>query len=101
MTVANAAPDTKPVRMRGPLINSSVGVGTYTVYVRPFFDEVNSLGSADAVQRREHRVSTQRYDVCRHAGHHRVVADVRRHDHHRGVHDVRTNADNEPRSDRG
>jgi hypothetical protein len=45
MTLAPSAPDTKPVRVRGPLINSSVGVGTYTVYVRPFFDEVNSLGS--------------------------------------------------------
>ena len=45
MTLAASAPDTKPVRVRGPLINSSVGVGTYTVYVRPFFDEVDSLGS--------------------------------------------------------
>jgi len=44
MTLAASAPDTKPVRVRGPLINSSVGVGTYTVYVRPFFDEVDSLG---------------------------------------------------------
>ncbi len=45
MTVATSAPDNKPVRVRGPLINSSLGVSTYTVYVRPFFDEVNSLGS--------------------------------------------------------
>ena len=45
MTASTSAPDTKPVRVRGPLINSSVNVGTYTVYVRPFFDEVNSLGS--------------------------------------------------------
>jgi hypothetical protein len=45
MTAATSAPDTKPVRVRGPLINSSVNVGTYTVYVRPFFDEVNNLGS--------------------------------------------------------
>jgi hypothetical protein len=44
MTMAASASDTKPIRVRGPLINSSVGVGTYTVYVRPFFDEVNSLG---------------------------------------------------------
>jgi len=27
------------------LINSSLGENTYTVYVRPFYDEVNSLGS--------------------------------------------------------
>jgi hypothetical protein len=45
MTAATSAPDTKPVRVRGPLINSSVNVDTYTVYVRPFFDEINSLGS--------------------------------------------------------
>ena len=44
MTIATAPPDTKQVRVRGPLINSSVGVGSYTVYVRPFFDEYNSLG---------------------------------------------------------
>jgi hypothetical protein len=31
--------------VRGPLINSSVGVGTYTVEVRPFYDEFNSLGT--------------------------------------------------------
>jgi hypothetical protein len=31
--------------VRGPLINSSVGVGSYSVYVRPFFDEAYSLGS--------------------------------------------------------
>ncbi|HWG72269.1 MAG TPA: hypothetical protein VN692_22845 [Steroidobacteraceae bacterium] len=45
MKAATSASDTKPVRVRGPLINSSVNVGTYTVQVRPFFDEVNSLGS--------------------------------------------------------
>jgi hypothetical protein len=44
MTVATSAPDNKPVRIRGPLINSDVNLGTYTVYVRPFFDAVNSLG---------------------------------------------------------
>jgi len=45
MTMAVSAPDTKPVRVRGPLINSSIGAGTYTVEVRPLFDEANSLGS--------------------------------------------------------
>lgn len=45
MTVATSASDTKPIRVRGPLINSSIGAGTYTVYVRPFFDEVDSLGT--------------------------------------------------------
>src|SRR6266478_3916059 len=45
MTMATSAPDTKPVRVRGPLINSSIGAGTYSVEVRPLFDEANSLGS--------------------------------------------------------
>jgi hypothetical protein len=45
LTAATSASDTKPVRVRGPLINSSVGVGSYTVFLRPFFDETNSLGS--------------------------------------------------------
>ena len=43
--MTTSAPDTKPIRVRGPLINSSVGQGTYTVFVRPFFDEQNSLGT--------------------------------------------------------
>jgi hypothetical protein len=45
MTVSTAASDNKLIRVRGPLINSSVNGGTYTVVVRPFFDEVNSLGT--------------------------------------------------------
>ena len=45
LTVAIAPADSKLIRVRGPLINSSVGLGTYTVYVRPFYDELNSLGS--------------------------------------------------------
>jgi hypothetical protein len=45
MTVATSASDTKPIRVRGPLINSSVNIGTYTIVVRPFFDQVNSLGT--------------------------------------------------------
>jgi hypothetical protein len=45
LTAAIAPPDNKLIRVRGPLINSSVDLLTYTVYVRPFFDEINSLGS--------------------------------------------------------
>ena len=45
MTIATSAADNKPIRVRGPLINSSVGEDTYTVSVRPFYDEFNSLGS--------------------------------------------------------
>ena len=44
MSVATTAADSKLIRVRGPLINSNVTLGTYTVVVRPFFDEVNSLG---------------------------------------------------------
>jgi hypothetical protein len=44
VTVSAGAPDTKPIRVRGPLINSDINIGTYTVYVRPFYDEVNVLG---------------------------------------------------------
>jgi hypothetical protein len=45
MTVATSASDTKPIVVRGPLINSDVTIDTYTVYVRPFYDEVNALGT--------------------------------------------------------
>jgi hypothetical protein len=44
-TVATTASDSKLIRVRGPLVNSSVNVGTYSTYVRPFFDEVNALGT--------------------------------------------------------
>jgi hypothetical protein len=44
MSVSTTEPDSKLIRVRGALINSSVTTGTYTVVVRPFFDEVNSLG---------------------------------------------------------
>lgn len=45
VTVAIAPSDSRLIRVRGPLINTSVDLGTYTVYVRPFHDEVNSLGA--------------------------------------------------------
>jgi hypothetical protein len=56
VTIGIQPADTKLIRVRGPLINTSVGaaatggtipgaIGTYTVYVRPFYDEVDSLGS--------------------------------------------------------
>jgi hypothetical protein len=44
MSAATTAADSKLIRVRGPLINSSLTTGTYTVVVRPFYDEVNSLG---------------------------------------------------------
>ena len=43
-TVSATAMDNKLIRIRGPLINSSLNQGTYTVTTRPFFDEVDSLG---------------------------------------------------------
>ncbi|MGO9935282.1 MAG: hypothetical protein ACLPV8_26175 [Steroidobacteraceae bacterium] len=44
-TVATSASDSKLIRVRGPLVNSDVGIATYSTYVRPFFDEVNALGT--------------------------------------------------------
>ena len=45
LTVGLAPADQKLIRVRGPLINSSVALGTYSVYVRPFLDEADNLGS--------------------------------------------------------
>jgi len=45
MSMTTNSPDSKLIRVRGALINSSVNLGTFTVVVRPFFDEVNSLGT--------------------------------------------------------
>jgi hypothetical protein len=45
VTIGMKADNTKLIRIRGPLINSSVDVNTYTVYIRPFYDEANNLGN--------------------------------------------------------
>jgi hypothetical protein len=45
VSVGMLAPDTKLIRVRGPLINSSTNVDTYTVDIRPFYDEANNLGT--------------------------------------------------------
>lgn len=45
VTAAVAPADSKLIRVRGPLINSSVGLGTYTIYERPFFDEASNIGT--------------------------------------------------------
>ena len=44
MSASAAASDNRLIRVRGPLINSNVSQGTYTITTRPFFDEVDSLG---------------------------------------------------------
>jgi hypothetical protein len=44
MSASAVASDNRLIRVRGPLINSSVNQGTYTITTRPFFDEVDSLG---------------------------------------------------------
>jgi hypothetical protein len=44
VTVALAPPDNELIRVRGPLINSSVPLSTFTVYERPFFDQSSALG---------------------------------------------------------
>jgi hypothetical protein len=45
ITAAIAPPDNKLIRVRGPLINNSIDLLTYTVYLRPFYDEASDLGS--------------------------------------------------------
>jgi hypothetical protein len=44
MSIGHEPSDTKLIRVRGPLANSSVDVNTYTVYIRPFYDEANNIG---------------------------------------------------------
>jgi len=44
-TIATSAADNKLIRVRGPLVNTSVTEQTYSVYVRPFFDEFNTAGT--------------------------------------------------------
>ncbi|MFO1469244.1 MAG: hypothetical protein U1F35_22800, partial [Steroidobacteraceae bacterium] len=45
ITLNNDPANTKPVRVRGPLISYSSLQNSYTVYVRPFLDEANTLGT--------------------------------------------------------
>jgi hypothetical protein len=44
VSVGHEPSDTKLIRVRGALANSSVSVDTYTAYIRPFYDEANNLG---------------------------------------------------------
>jgi hypothetical protein len=44
-TIATSASDEKPIVVRGPLVNTSVNEQTYSVYVRPFYDEANTAGT--------------------------------------------------------
>ena len=44
MTIGHLPADTKLIRVRGSLANSSTDVNTYTVYIRPFYDEANNIG---------------------------------------------------------
>jgi hypothetical protein len=44
-TVATSASDRKPILVRGPLVNTSVDEQSYSIYVRPFYDEVNTSGT--------------------------------------------------------
>jgi uncharacterized protein DUF4382 len=45
VSIGMQAPDTHLIRIRGPLINSSTNVNTYTAYLRPFYDEANNIGT--------------------------------------------------------
>jgi Domain of unknown function (DUF4382) len=44
VSIGHEPSDTKLIRVRGALANSSVSVDTYTAYIRPFYDEANNLG---------------------------------------------------------
>jgi len=44
-TIATSSSDQKLIRVRGPLVNTSLNEETYSVYVRPFYDEVNTAGT--------------------------------------------------------
>ena len=44
-TIATSASDQKLIAIRGPLVNTSLTEQTYSIFVRPFFDEVNTAGS--------------------------------------------------------
>lgn len=43
-TMSVSAADQRLIRVRGPLINSSVGEQTFTLYVRPFYDQADAIG---------------------------------------------------------
>jgi hypothetical protein len=45
ISLENNPATTKPIRVRGPLISYNSQQSTYTVYVRPFQDVANTLGS--------------------------------------------------------
>ena len=44
LTVALAPPDSELIRVRGPLVNSSLPLGTFTIYERPFYDQASASG---------------------------------------------------------
>jgi hypothetical protein len=44
-TIATSASDQKPILVRGPLVNTSVDEESYSLYIRPFYDEVNTAGT--------------------------------------------------------
>ena len=45
VSIGMQAPNDKLIRVRGPLVNSSIDVNTFTVYIRPFYDEANNIGT--------------------------------------------------------
>lgn len=45
ITAALAPPDRELIRVRGALVNSSVPIGTFTVYERPFYEQAAALGT--------------------------------------------------------
>ena len=100
MTIATTASDNKLIRVRGPLINSSVNTGTYTVVVRPFFDEVNSLGTTTIFNDANTVYTLGGTTYVGRRGTDGVVADLGRLDADSGIHHIRTDADARARRQR-
>ena len=44
LSIGHLPANNRLIRVRGPLINSSTDVQTYTVDIRPFYDEANNIG---------------------------------------------------------
>ena len=44
LTAALAPPDNELIRVRGSLVNSSLALGTFTIYERPFYDQASGAG---------------------------------------------------------
>ena len=89
LTAGYLPDNTKLTRVRGPLINSSTDVSTYTVYVRPFYDEANNIGSISLFSQPNTIYTINGNTYVGAAGPRRAFGLVGGHHHDRRIHDVR------------